>query len=562
MSGKSWVADRGEDDLIRKRATVGFDTFCRVHQQPERDATTRGGADGDVRRITRRALLGAGAAAGVGLVAGACGRSASTARVASAAAVAPAGSDIGAVEHVIFLMMENRSFDHYYGAYPGVRGFDDHPDGNLGPFAQAYPSNVSSSPIGRLLPFHLDTSSTDLADCTFDLTHDWGPQHQCRNGGKMDSFVRVHTMPENEGPAQGTLTMGYNTRSDLPYYYALADAFTLCDGYHCSVLGPTHPNRLMQMSGTIDPAGKAGGPVVVTNQTPSALFSVHWDTMPEVLEDAGVSWKYYSAPGPLYTIETMRTLGLTTDSVLPYFSQYENPASTLYQKAFQPTFPADFAADVRAGTLPKVSWISAPVGYDEHPPAPSFLGEWFTDQVLRTLVSNRDVWSKTVLFHMYDENDGFFDHLAPPVAPPGTEGEFLTVDPLPADAHGTAGPVGLGFRVPLLVLSPFSRGGNICSQTFDHTSQLRFIEERFGVKAPNISAWRRAAVGDLTATLHMGRSDVTVPKLPPTRNDPAYVASKGCTQTDLLEIGTDQPPYPLPTIQRMPTQEARPARRT
>jgi phospholipase C len=133
------------------------------------------------------------------------------------------------------------------------------------------------------------------------------------------------------------------------------------------------------------------------------------------------------------------------------------------------------------------------------------LGEWFTDQVLSTLVSNPEVWSKTVLFHMYDENDGFFDHVDPPVAPPGTPGEYLSVNPLPADAAGIAGPIGLGFRVPMLVLSPFSRGGHISSQTFDHTSQLRFIEERFGVKAPNLSAWRRSTVGDLTGTLHVGR---------------------------------------------------------
>ncbi len=146
-----------------------------------------------------------------------------------------------------------------------------------------------------------------------------------------------------------------------------------------------------------------------------------------------------------------------------------------------------------------MSWISTPIGYDEHPPAPSFLGEWFTDQVLQTLVSNPEVWSRTVLFHMYDENDGFFDHVAPPVAPPGTPGEYLSVRPLPPDADGIAGPIGLGFRVPLLVISPFSRGGRICSQTFDHTSQLRFIEERFDVAAPQPL---------VVASLHRGRPDV------------------------------------------------------
>ncbi len=103
----------------------------------------------------------------------------------------------------------------------------------------------------------------------------------------MDSFVKVHTEPANEGPSQGTLTMGYYTRADLPFYYAVADAYTLCDGYHCAVLGPTHPNRLMQMSGTIDPAGTAGGPIVMTENDPSALFSVHWPTMPEASRTRG-----------------------------------------------------------------------------------------------------------------------------------------------------------------------------------------------------------------------------------------------------------------------------------
>jgi phospholipase C len=203
-----------------------------------------------------------------------------------------------------------------------------------------------------------------------------------------------------------------------------------------------------------------------------------------------------------------------------------------------------------------VSWIIPPIGYDEHPPSPPALGEAFTDQLLRTLLSNEKVWSKTVLFHMYDENDGLFDHVPPPVAPPGTAGEYVTVDPLPATAGGVAGPIGLGFRVPMLVISPFSRGGRVCSQTFDHTSQLRFLEERFGVRAPNISAWRRRTVGDLTATLDLSRPDLRSVRLPSTAGDTmATVRSMGCNTADIVEIGDDQPAYPLPTVQKMPTQE-------
>ena len=349
--------------------------------------------------------------------------------------------------------------------------------------------------------------------------------------------------------------MGYHTRADLPYHYALADAFTLCDGYHCSVFGPTHPNRLMSVSGTIDPDGRHGGPVLITNPDPAARFSVDWPTMPEALEDAGVSWKVYSPPGDAYRVTSPEVM-LVSDAILPYFSQYSSPTSALYQKAFTPVFPNDFAADVRSGTLPKVSWVIPPLGYDEHPPAPPALGAWFIDQVLSTLVSNQEVWSKTVLFVMYDENDGFFDHVAPPVPPAGTPGEFLTVSPLPAAAQGVAGPIGLGVRVPMLVVSPFSRGGHVASEVFDHTSQLRFLEERFGVTAPNLSAWRRKTVGDLTSTLQMGHPVTAVPMLPSTADDtPTGVAALGCEATDIVEARSDQPPYPLPNPQQMPTQE-------
>ena len=130
-------------------------------------------------------------------------------------------------------------------------------------------------------------------ECTDDLTHDWGPMHLCWNDGKMDSWVKVHTSSTYEG-AHGAMTMGYYERADLPFYYALADAFTLCDAYHCSILGPTHPNRLMANSGTIDPAGTHGGPVTDTNVTPDVVWNCTWTTMQEVLEDAGVSWKVYS----------------------------------------------------------------------------------------------------------------------------------------------------------------------------------------------------------------------------------------------------------------------------
>jgi phospholipase C len=507
-------------------------------------------------RLDRRTFIAAALASGGGALAAAMagsGRGVGASIIRAASEVKAAGSDLGAIEHVIFVMQENRSFDHYYGTYPGVRGFDDHPAHSLGAFSQAWPGGRDS----HLLPFHLRANS-GIGECTHDLDHSWRGQHLSRGHGNAD-FVRTHTSPEFEGPVDGVLTMGYYQRADLPFYYGLADAFTLCDNYHCSVLGPTHPNRLMSLSGTIDPAGHAGGPVVITDSSPEAVYSVHWDTMPEVLEDAGVSWKVYTPQGTIYAPAFFEQHGMAaTDAVLPFFSQYKNPASPLYQKAFLPQYPGDFVVDIATDKLPAVSWILPPIGYDEHPASPPALGEYFTSQLLKALVSNPEVWSKTVLFHMYDENDGFFDHVSPPSAPRGTAGEYLTVPSLPTGGDAIRGPIGLGFRVPMLVLSPFSRGGHVASQVFDHTSQLRFVEERFGVRAPNISTWRRANVGDLTSTLHMRTRDTTVPTLPSTADDQmANMAALGCTTGDIYEISNDQPAYPIPEKQVMPRQEQR-----
>jgi len=491
---------------------------------------------------SRREVLAAGLIGGISSFLSACGGS--TAR--RAASVKPAGSDLGAVDHVVFLMMENRSFDHYFGTYRGVRGFDDHRTGSLGVFAQAWPAGNSPT----LLPFHLDTASTN-AECTFDLSHAWDVQHRCWNNGAMDRFVATHVEPQVEGPANGVLTMGYYDRQDLDFLYALADAFTICDGYHCSVMGQTDPNRLYALSGTIDPAGQAGGPAYTNGSNP---FTASWTTMPEVLQKAGVTWKTYNPPGPQYQPSSPIAFSIS-DNILLAFKQYEDPSSPLYQNAFLPLFPDDFARDVANDDLPQVSWIIPALGHDEHPPSPPAVGMMFTHQVLETLLSNPKVWAKTVLFVMYDENDGFFDHVPPPTAPPGTPGEYLTVDQLPPGASGIRGPIGMGFRVPMIVVSPFSRGGYVCSDTFDHTSQLRFLETRFDVKAPNISNWRRRSTGDLTSTLHVGSSDMSVPTLPTTAGSSDPRVAGECSASQLLSINVSTSPYPVPTDQSMPTQE-------
>ena len=500
------------------------------------------------RTVSRRAVLAGGIGlAGAGLLGAACG----TSSPASSGRRRP-GGDLGAVEHVVFVMQENRSFDHYFGTYPGVRGFDDHPPRRPGNFAQPWPGAPAGT--STLLPFNLASATAQLCSGNASVpTHDWAPQHQSWDGGTNGRFVAVHWEAANDGPAAAPLVMGYFTRRQLDFYFSLADRYTICDNYFCSVLGPTMPNRLYFMSAFIDPAGTHGGPVF---ETPSlttaaeALGSVSWDTMPEVLEDKGVSWKIYQPPNT--SVGDPLALGLGFNAML-YFSQVLNrPGSPVYQKAYLPTWPGDFESDVKNGILPAVSWVLPPIAYSEHPNSSPLAGQWFTAQVLRTLQSNPELWAKTVLFINYDENGGFFDHVVPHTPPTGTAGEFITGNPLPADATGVAGPIGLGFRVPMLVVSPFSAGGWIDSTRYDHTSALRFLESRFDVTVPNLTAWRRHAVGDLTPTLGFSAPDRRRPSLPSTTLD----IGEGCPTPENLAPFLDPPEaIEVPPVQRMPTQE-------
>ena len=228
--------------------------------------------------------------------------------------------------------------------------------------------------------------------------------------------------------------------------------------------------------------------------------------------------------------------------MLLYFDQFANadPSSAAYKNAFSYYGPNvtggltstnpnidDFTADVANGTLPQVSWIMSPDSYDEHPPAPAQLGEWYTQQILDTLTSNPEVWKSTVLFIMYDENDGFFDHVPPPTAPGGTPGEYLTNQSSQtlSQSGGIAGPIGLGVRVPMIVVSPFSAGGWVCSDVFDHTSQLQFLASLFNLSVPNVSDWRASTVGNLMSTLPaLAKPNFKVPKIAAVSNNQAAPA--------------------------------------
>ncbi len=442
--------------------------------------------------------------------------------IKNALAISPSGSTLSAVKHVVIFMQENRSFDHYFGNMKGVRGY-----GDKSPFVQVNGQTVFNQ--AGTLPFRLDTGATK-AQCSYGLDHSWNGGHSAWNNGKYNNWVA----------AKGKNTMGYFTRSEIPFHYALADAFTVCDQYFCSVMGATNPNRLYSMTGTIDPQGLGGGPII-DNTEPPAGFK--WTTYPERLQAAGVSWKIYQKTSDNYD-----------DNALAWFTSFKNaaPGTPLYDRAMKsvPNLTNNTVndvisavkADVLNGTLPQVSWVLAPEIASEHPNHAPAAGADMMSKLLSALTADPNVWASTVFIINYDENDGYFDHVLPPSPPAGTPDEFV---------NGT--PIGLGARVPMIVASPWSTGGNVCSQVFDHTSVLRFLEVWTGVQEPNISAWRRKLCGDLTSALDFSSTSLTVPAMPNTAT--ALAAANSQCSSSL--------PYPAaPTVQSMPIPESgtKPAR--
>ena len=377
------------------------------------------------------------------------------------------------VRHVVIFTQENRSFDNYFGAMSGVRGFGD-------PAAMTLRSGRSvfhqPSATGEVLPFHT------ALDCVNDVDHGWAGGHDAWHNGLWDRWV----------PAKGTNALSSSARAELAYYYALADAYTVLDAYHCSVIGPTNPNRLYLWTGMIDPASTGGGPVI-DNTEPAAGFT--WTTYPERLQAAGVSWRIYQEPDNY------------DDNALAWFRTFKlaTPGSPLYERGMRrSTDPvAEFRRDVQADTLPQVTWIIAPAYQSEHPPYPLSAGQHLTQQLLEALASNPTVARSTVFVLNYDENGGFFDHVAPPLPPAGTAAEFV----------GGA-PIGFGNRVPMIIVSPWTRGGFVDSEVSDHTSILRFLEQWTGVREPNLSAWRRQVAGDLMSAFDFAHPDFTSPVLP------------------------------------------------
>jgi phospholipase C len=433
------------------------------------------------------------------------------------AAAQPRPARLSDIDHIVIMMKENRSFDHYFGTLSGVRGFSDPKAMRLAGGGSVFEQPDRASPAKVALPFHLDTTKTS-AQRLADLGHDWLVQHASFAGGRMDGWLAAHRDADRD---RGPLTMGYLTRGDLPFYHALADAFTICDGYFSSILGPTIPNRLFAMTGSINAGGGNGGPQIDNR----IRQSLSWESYPERLERAGITWRIY------------HDLDDFNCNVCKFLTQYRQapPGSALGHNALRNRPFYELLYDLRMGNIPQVTWIVPPSYLSEHPDYLPAAGEHHTQQILSALWSNPTLWARTAFIIHYDENDGLFDHVPPPTPEPGTPDEFVS--------HA---PVGLGFRVPCLVISPFSRGGYVCSETFDHTSTLRLIETRWGVEVANLSAWRRATCGDLTAAFGFGEPPrLDLPSLP----DTGLVLARAEDEAMTL------PPPAPPTAETLPGQE-------
>jgi phospholipase C len=540
--------------------------------------------------------------------------------VAKALAIDPApGTTFLDAEHIVFLMQENRSFDHTYGTLQGVRGFND-------PRAIALPDKnlvwFQSNKEGKTYaPFRFDIKNTKITWMS-SLPHSWSNQVDARNNGKYDKWLESKHSGHDDYKAM-PLTMGYYTRADIPFYYSLADAFTVCDQNFCSALTGTTPNRLYFWTGTIREKPDENALANVWNEDADYDTMVSWKTFPERLEENDISWKIYQnelSVGVGFEGEEDSWLANFGDNAIEYFTQYHvklhpeyiaalpkmakrlteelqkreqqlpslaagskelekingeikwfkeqlvlnaedqknctkekyeqlsQKEKDMHQKAFvtnrndpfyhQLTTLAykdennkereikipkgdvlhQFRQDVQSGQLPTVSWLVAPENFSDHPSS-AWYGAWYISEAMDILTQNPEVWKKTIFILTYDENDGYFDHVPPFVAPhPHKKDTGMVSGKIDTGVEYVANEqqqsikdaaressIGLGFRVPLVIASPWSRGGWVNSEVFDHTSSLRFLEKflsnKLGkkIEEENISAWRRTVCGDLTS---------------------------------------------------------------
>ena len=443
------------------------------------------------------------------------------------------------VKNIVILMQENRSFDHYFGTMKGVRGFGDRFPVPLESGKRAF----HQSDGDKIIPPYRANVRTSNAAIIKPTPHDLPDMQAAWNQGKYGFWPKFKT----------PYSMAYYTREEIPFQYALADAFTISDAYHCSIATGTDPNRIMFWSGSnSDPEKRAAGinctdkdsePVNqrcwIKGKHPDPGYTYKgnafkWSTLPDVLEAANISWRIYQDPNDNWTGAMHGCLA---------FESFRDakPGSSIYENGMKHWSLEDLANDVANDTLPAVSWVLPSRADCEHPGGPSspYRGADFTHSVLSALISNPAVWSKTAFFLTFDENDGLFDHLPAPAVPSynldGTLAGKSTIDVAGMYFHndriaqkrsyldprdkisGDVRPWGLGPRVPMYIISPWTKGGWVDSQVADHTSIAQFIEKRFGIMLPGISPWHRSVCSDFVSAFDFKHpNNAALPAMPVT----------------------------------------------
>jgi phospholipase C len=501
--------------------------------------------------VSRRKFIGAGAAVAV-----------TSALPASAKPKGKPYGDLRDIKHVVVVMQENRSFDHYFGSLRGVRGFGDRATILL-PGGQSVWQQPATPVLGARTQFPWPLSGTNQYSGTVPPTpelgaanypgtsHNWENQHGAWYGGLLNGWVFAKG---------GPTTLGFLNRHDLPYHYALADAYTIGDAYHCSVLSATGPNRTYLWGGSINASKQHGSYTAYSGGDEMGQF-LPWEAYGETLQKAGVTWHVYQCEDDYGDngMEYFATFAVFDPdqggTPAPGNPFYDNGVANVSTDQGQQMTNADdlanaIRADVLNGTLAQVSWVVNNQFFSEHPVTAPSNGAYFLNALLNALNADPDVFNSTLVILNYDENDGQFDHVPPPMPSPGEFDEFYDSGTLASYGVTAALPVGFGFRVPLILISPWTRGGWVTSEVSDHTSVLQFLEKWTAAvgkpaNCPNISAWRRQVSGDLLNAFDFSSPVYGLPSLPaPT----ALVPEVKYT--------------PLPGNNAMPTQESgrKPAR--
>lgn len=363
----------------------------------------------------------------------------------------PAPENAG-FEHVIVVMMENRSFDHFLGWMPGANG------------KQSGLTYLDSK--GGAHPTH--SLAPDYQGCGFlDPGHSYRDGRVQYNNGGADGWLLDGSDESDTNPKQANdiYAVGYYGKDDLAFLGQAGPAFTVCDNYFSAILSATYPNRFYMHAAQTDR---------LSNTSDTSMLPTIWSR----LEEKGLSRRYYFNDLPFLAL---------------WGSRYADISKPFSQ----------FLSDAASGTLPNVAYIDPRFGgedqgtsNDDHPHADIRSGEAFLNQIYDAVRSSPN-WSKTVLIINYDEWGGFFDHVPPPLAP------IPTASAAAGDTDGR-----IGFRVPCIVISPYARRGAIPHGQYDHTSILKMIEWRFGLSPLTV---RDQTTNNLAEVLDFSAPNLTAP---------------------------------------------------